>query len=62
MQNQPNSEAMMSADTPKTEPAVLTRKIGSTTYKIVVHFNVGSSETIDDKILRLIKREVSVIA
>jgi len=62
MQNQLNSAAMTSADTPKTEPAILTRKIGSTTYKIVVHFSEGSSETIDDKVLRLIKREVSDIA
>jgi len=60
MQNQTNSAAMMSSN--KTEPAILTKRIGSTTYKIVVHFSERSSETIDDKILRLIEREVDNIA
>jgi hypothetical protein len=44
------------------EPLKLTRRIGSTTYTINVHFSVGSRETLEDKILRLIKREVGDVA
>ena len=44
------------------EPLKLTKRIGSTTYTINVHFSVGSQDKLEDKILRLIKREVSQIA
>jgi len=41
------------------EPAAILRKrIGSTTYVVSVHFSKTSKETIEDKILRLIEREV----
>ncbi len=33
------------------------RRIGSTTYKVRVHFSDTAQETINDKILRLIQRE-----
>ncbi|MBQ9349192.1 MAG: transposon-encoded TnpW family protein [Oscillibacter sp.] len=35
----------------------LTRRIGSTTYKIKVHFDDTSRETMEDKIFRLIREE-----
>ena len=35
----------------------LTKRIGSTTYKVSVHFSRTSKETIGDKILRLITTE-----
>ena len=35
----------------------LTRRIGSTTYKIKVHFDDTSREAMEDKILRLIREE-----
>ena len=34
-----------------------TKKIGGTTYEVVVHFSSTSKETISDKITRLIQRE-----
>jgi hypothetical protein len=34
-------------------------KIGSTTYEISVYFSSTSKESIEDKILRLIEREVA---
>ena len=44
-----------------TEPATFTKKVGSTTYQVNVHFSKTSKETLTDKIFRLIKREVSGI-
>jgi hypothetical protein len=34
-----------------------TKKIGGTTYEVVLHFSKTSTETISDKISRLIQRE-----
>jgi len=41
------------------EPLKLTKRIGSTSYTINVYFGVGSQEKLEDKILRLIKREAN---
>ncbi|NBI17928.1 hypothetical protein D1841_10190 [Neglecta sp. X4] len=35
----------------------LYRRIGSTTYKVRIHFSDTATETMNDKILRLIQRE-----
>lgn len=37
--------------------AYLTRRIGSTTYKVRVHFSDTGTETMNDKIVRLIQNE-----
>lgn len=42
-----------------TEPATFTKKVGGTTYQVNVHFSKTSNESLTDKIIRLIKREVS---
>lgn len=39
------------------EPGTFTKRIGSTTYRVGVHFSQTSRETMGDKILRLIKNE-----
>lgn len=39
------------------QPAVLYRRIGSTTYKVQVHFSDTGTETMYDKIVRLIENE-----
>ena len=39
------------------ETRTFTKRIGSTTYRVRVHFSRMSRETINDKIMRLIKRE-----
>jgi|GEM_PF-649257 len=40
--------------------AAITRKrIGSTTYRVSVHFSDTSTETMNDKIVRLIKSEAA---
>jgi hypothetical protein len=41
------------------ESGVFTRRIGSTTYRVSVHFSRTSRETVNDKILRLIKNEAA---
>jgi len=40
------------------EPVTLRKRIGATTYIVTVHFSKTSKETLEDKILRLIEREV----
>ena len=41
------------------KPLRLTKRIGSTTYKVSVHFSQTSKETMGDKIIRLIQNEVA---
>ena len=40
------------------EQFVLQRRIGSTLYRVRAHFSETSKETVDDKILRLLKNEL----
>jgi hypothetical protein len=40
------------------EPVKLLKRIGSTTYEVTAHFSKASNETMEDKILRMIEREV----
>ena len=56
------TRTMQTADTtpakaPEDAPA-LVKKIGRTTYVVRVHFSKTSTETMSDKIKRLIKREI----
>ena len=44
------------------EPVKLLKRIGSTTFVVNVHFSDTSKETMEDKLLRLIEREVDKIA
>ena len=39
-------------------PVRLTKRIGSTTYVVAVHFSRTDKETIEDKLYRLIEQEV----
>ena len=41
------------------EPVKLLKRIGSTTIEVTVHFSNKSKETLEDKLLRMIEREVS---
>jgi hypothetical protein len=40
------------------EPVKLLERIGSTTFEVTIHFSSTSKETMEDKLLRLIEREV----
>ena len=44
------------------EPPVLKKRIGSTTFLVNVRFSSTSTETLEDKIHRLIQREVDKVA
>ena len=35
------------------------KRIGKTTYKVNIHFSTTSKETMSDKIIRMLKNEVS---
>ena len=43
---------------PEANAPALVRKIGKTTYKVRVHFSATSTETMSDKIKRMLKNEV----
>ena len=43
----------------KTEQPDFVKRIGKTTYRVKVHFNPDSRETMSDKIIRMLKSEVS---
>jgi hypothetical protein len=40
------------------EPVKLLKRIGSATVEITVHFSNTNKETLEDKLLRMIEREV----
>jgi len=42
------------------DAGTFTRRIGYTTYRVGVHFSEFSTETAQDKILRLMKNEAAV--
>lgn len=57
MQSVENNVAGTHGDVAAAEPITLLKRIGSTTFRVNVHFRSNSKET-EDKILRLIEREV----
>lgn len=48
------------ARAPEDAPA-LVKKIGKTTYKVRVHFSQTSTETMSDKIKRMLKNEIQQV-
>jgi len=48
--------------TAKKEVASFKKRIGSVTYEVSVRFNETSKETMEDKLLRLVRREVNEVA
>ena len=42
------------------EPYVIFRRIGSTTYRVRLRFNPDSRETLNDKVLRLLKNDLNL--
>ena len=51
------SDAATASRAPEDAP-VLVKKIGKTTYKVRVHFSNTSTETMSDKIKRMLKNEI----
>ena len=44
---------------PPDKPVIMLKRIGSTTYQVAVHFSKTSNETLNDKVNRIIQREVN---
>ena len=51
------ADAVTASRAPEDAPA-LVKKIGKTTYKVRVHFSDTSTETMSDKIKRMLKNEI----
>ena len=51
------SDAATASRAPENTPAMV-KKIGKTTYKVRVHFSDTSTETMSDKIKRMLKNEI----
>jgi hypothetical protein len=45
--------------TARAEQPDFEKRIGKTTYRVKVHFNPNNRETMNDKIIRMLKNEVS---
>jgi len=43
----------------KTEPIIIRKRIGSTTYEVNAYFNPEAKETVEKKILRILKNELT---
>ena len=41
------------------ECPVLVKKIGKTTYRVMIHFSITSRETMSDKIKRMLRNEIN---
>lgn len=41
-----------------TQAPCFTKQIGKTTYKVRVHFSTTSTETMSDKIMRMLRNEI----
>lgn len=53
------SHPIPSEGKPPCESGVFTKRIGSTNYRVSVHFSNTSRETMNEKILRLMKNEAA---
>jgi len=42
------------------EPCRYTKRLGSTTYHVVVHFNPNTKETASEKIARLVRNDTAI--
>ena len=52
------SAARTQGETASAEPVKLLKRIGSATVEVTIHFSSTSAETLEDKLLRIIEREV----
>ena len=57
MEQKETTGAKTWGNTADAEPVRFQKRIGSTVFEVAVYFSQTSKETLDDKILRLIKNE-----
>ena len=53
-----NATAADTAPITREDAPALVKKIGKTTYKVRVHFSTTSTETMSDKIKRMLRNEI----
>ena len=58
MQAMITKQAKTQSDNAHAEPLTMQKRIGSVVYEVEIHFNPDAKERMNDKILRLIKREL----
>ena len=56
------SAAATMGETAHAEPVKLRRRIGSTIYTLTIRFSESATETAEEKVRRIIEREVSLSA
>ena len=59
MNNETKTLRQQDGKTATAAAPTITRRIGTTTYRVRVHFNPDSKETMNDKIIRMIKNEAA---
>ena len=52
------SDGINAAECKSAEPAKYEKRIGTTVYRVTVHFSPTSAESLEDKLLRLMESEV----
>lgn len=58
MSTDQTNETTITAAAPEAEQYALIKTIGKTTYKVKIHFSTISTETMSDKIMRMLKNEI----
>lgn len=53
-----NTTAFTDTATQSSDRPALVKKIGKTTYRVRVHFSTTNTETMNDKIKRMLKNEI----
>jgi len=53
-----NKATSTAAPTPKAGQPDFVKKIDKTTYRVKVHFNPNARETMQDKIIRMLRNEI----
>jgi len=56
--NTATAQPATTAADPRAEKPDLVKTIGKTTYQVKIHFNPNSRETMQDKIIRMLRNEV----
>jgi hypothetical protein len=46
----------------KTEPITMKKRIGSTIYEVNAYFNPEAKETVEEKLLRIIKNDLQFVS
>jgi hypothetical protein len=61
MQSDVDSAETARGENAHAEPPTFTKRIDSTVYRVSIHFNDKSAETVEDKILRLMESEARYV-